>query len=203
MSTRHILSMALIAGVCLCGTIPGWAQTHSQLVTRLHLPVSHRLHFAQSGSDDGGSATTQPDDFAPTERKAFQYSLYGTLLPLPTLVFTVPGLIVGPSLGYFHAGLRGRAWTGIGLRTLAMGGVVSSFVICGWDCGPGDDGYTPAWIVFLSSSGLLVGSAIYDIATVKGTVRQRYAQRRESRWSVSPVYYAQSSAIGLRLRIGL
>ncbi|HWO58082.1 MAG TPA: hypothetical protein VNN55_10995, partial [bacterium] len=53
---------------------------------------------------------------------AFNYSLLGTVLTVATLVAAYPGFLFGPSLGYFHAGQPGRAWTGIGIRALATGG---------------------------------------------------------------------------------
>ena len=62
-----------------------------------------------------------------SERSAFQQSLYGTIIPIPTLILTVPGIWFGPSLGYFYAGRSGRAWAGMGVRTLALGCMISSF----------------------------------------------------------------------------
>lgn len=132
--------------------------------------------------------------------KAFNYSLLGTVLPVATLVAAYPGFLFGPSLGYFHAGQPGRAWTGIGIRALATGGMVSAFVICGWDCGKGDSAYDIAWVVLLASSGTFVGSAIYDIATVKGAVR-RQNERLNVAWSISPRYAANRGEVGLQLRL--
>lgn len=134
-----------------------------------------------------------------SEQKALNYSLLGTLLPLPTVILAVPGLWFGPSFGYFYADRLGRAWAGIGIRTLAIGGMISSFGICGWDCGPGESAYDAAWAVFLTSGGAFVGSAIYDIATVQGEVRRQNALINAASWRVTPSYRQRTGEIGLRL----
>jgi hypothetical protein len=162
--------------------------------------VAQASYLAQAGNDR--TFDTQPV-LPISEQQAFNRSLYGTLIPLPTLVFTLPGLIAGPSLGYFYGGKPGRAWTGIGLRTAGVGGMVSSFAICGWDCGPGDDSYDLAWAVFIASGALVVGSAVYDIATVKGAVRDRNERLLGDRWEISPRYFSRSRGIGLQVRFAL
>lgn len=134
-----------------------------------------------------------------SENRAYNYSLLGTVLPLPTLVLAVPGVWFGPSFGYFYADRPGRAWTGIGIRTLALGGMISAFGICGWDCGPGESAYSVAWAVFLTSGGVFVGSAIYDIATVRREVRKHNASLNAVTWRVTPRYESKSGMIGLRL----
>ncbi len=134
--------------------------------------------------------------------RAFRHSALGTFVPLPTLILTVPGLIVGPSLGYFHAGMPGRAWSGIGLRVLGIGGMVSSFAICGWDCGPGESAYDIAWAVFIGSGGLVVGSVIYDLAVIKRDVRRHNAGLLASRsLSVRPVYLQNLRTFGAGLQL--
>ena len=172
-------------------------------VPELSMQSSPRWHFALSLDDRrSDSATIVPRVASPglkSEQTAFNYSLFGTLLPLPTLVLAVPGLWFGPSLGYFYAGRGGRAWSGIGIRTLAVGGMISSFGICGWDCGPGESAYNAAWAVFLTSGGVFVGSAIYDIATVKGDVRRQNESLTKTSWLISPEYRPGTRVIGLRL----
>jgi hypothetical protein len=103
-------------------------------------------------------------------------------------------------MGYFYAGQGGRAWTGIGIRALATGGMISAFGICGWDCGEGDDEYTIAWAVFLASGGTFLGSAIYDIATVQRSVRERNQSLNPS-LSLTPTYSPARRAVGLRLSL--
>jgi hypothetical protein len=134
-----------------------------------------------------------------SEGAALRYSLLGTLLPVATLVFAGPGLIVGPSAGYFYAGMPGRAWTGIGIRTIGVGGIVSSFIICGWDCGPGQSGYNEAWAVFIAGAGIVTISAIYDIGTVEAAVRKRNNSLMKLGDAITPMYFEDSRAFGVRL----
>lgn len=133
---------------------------------------------------------------------AFKYSLWGTIAPLPTLVLTLPAIIVGPSLGYFYGGKPGRAWLGIGLRTAGLGGMVSSFAICGWDCGPGDSGYDIAWVVFLAGGGLTVVSAIVDIASVKRDIRERNEKlSTKTQLSAGPMYFPMTKTVGVGISL--
>lgn len=134
-----------------------------------------------------------------SEKTALSRSLTGTLVPTVTIVLAVPGLIIGPSLGYFYAGLPRRAWTGIGLRFAGIGGMVSSFAICGWDCGPGDDSYDLAWVVFISGAALTAGSAVYDIATVEGAVRRKNEALLSASMRIVPAYFADAKAVGLKV----
>lgn len=135
-----------------------------------------------------------------SENAALNYSLFGTLIPTATLVLAYPGLLIGPSMGYFYTGQGGRAWTGIGVRALATGGMISAFGICGWDCGEGDDAYNVAWAVFIASGGVFVGSAIYDIATVKRAVRERNQSLSPS-FGLAPTYSPARRELGLRLSL--
>jgi len=64
--------------------------------------------------------------------------------------------------------------------------MISSFVICGWDCGRGDAAYDIAWVVFLTSGGAFIGSAIYDIATVKGAVLRQSRSLHKTTWMALP-----------------
>lgn len=133
-----------------------------------------------------------------SEKTALRYSLLSTLIPTATLVFAYPGLLIGPSTGYFYAGEGGRAWTGIGVRLLATGGMASAFVICGWDCSEGDEAYVVAWIVFASSGAAFICSAIYDIANVQRAVRWHNESLNVS-WSVAPTYSPRERRIGMRI----
>lgn len=158
--------------------------------------------FPSSIMVDDPADSIHPDSPTPelkSENTALAYSLTGTLMPIGTIILAGPGLIVGPSLGYFYAGMPGRAWSGIGLRILGVGGMASSFIICGWDCGPGQSGYNEAWAVFLASAGIVTVSAVYDIATVKAAVRKRNDSFMKLADTVTPVYFAESRAFGVKL----
>ncbi len=163
--------------------------------------IGVRLTLLNPPSADHGFLVTS-DSVAsnlPVPAQAEKKSLLYTLLPLPTLVLTVPALIAGPSAGYFYGGLNGRAWAGIGIRTLALGGMFSAFGICGWDCGPGESAYNIAWAVFIGSGAILAGSAIYDIATVKEAVRNHNARGHQSLITIYPGYAQQLGAFTITL----
>ena len=113
------------------------------------------------------------------------------------LLFT-GGIAVGPSLGYFAIGRPRRAWTGVGLRVLgfgaAMGAIGASSNCDGAECGPG-------MVVFLAGSALMLGSVIYDIATVKDAARRQLEGARGTAVSVLPTYSISRHAAGLLVRL--
>ena len=165
------------------------------------------IGFAQGNSNHkttGDSLNSSHNDlFVPySESHAFKSSLWSTLIPLPTVVLTIPGIIVGPSTGYFYGDMKGRAWRGIAIRTVGLGGMISSFAICSWDnCGPGDDNYTTAWLVFASSAGLMVASAVYDIASIKKDIRKKNASMTHTSLSLEPTYFVRMKSAGMILRV--
>ncbi|MEW5875916.1 MAG: hypothetical protein AB1752_12145 [Candidatus Zixiibacteriota bacterium] len=164
-------------------------------------PCRLSLTFALADADTTPRAPNAVGPRLKSPGAATRYSILGTILPIPTIVLAYPGLLFGPSFGYFYAGKPGRAWTGIGIRTLATGGAISSFAICGWDCGRGDEAYNIAWAVFLVSSGVFVGSVIYDWATVGPAVRRQNAALKSAQWRIEPTYSAPTGALGLRLSL--
>lgn len=155
-----------------------------------------------------------------SEGTAFLFSLLGTLFPLAlgTAILTTSddiyysdasgsagtlliytGLYLGPSLGYFYAGKSGRGWAGFGLRNgIAMLSLVGALAICSDDC---DSGATDAGgaIIIAGFVGIL-GSAIYDLANVQKTVRERNEQQPANRVAVTPTY---SRADGPGVRVSL
>ena len=82
------------------------------------------------------------------------------------------GFVFGPMIGYQAAGLSGRGWKGVGLRSgLTLLSFVPAMAICGWDCTTGDSAYDVAWLVIATGSGLSAAHAIRDIARVKHNIR--------------------------------
>jgi len=157
-----------------------------------------------------------------SESGAFGRSLLGTLIPVGlgwammasaydnsgldentaagtvgALSFTA-GLLVGPSLGYFYAGQSGRAWRGVGLRVLGLGAAVVA-AAASWDC-YGDECDT-AGVVALLGSAVTLGSAIYDIATVRGAVRRSNDEARGVSVSVAPTYSSRRHAAGVSVQL--
>jgi hypothetical protein len=132
---------------------------------------------------------------APNPGKAGKRSLLYTLVPLPTLVLAIPALIVGPSTGYFYGGMKGRAWSGIGVRTLAFGGMIAAVGACYNYCSDGSQ--LAAGLAFFAAGGLLLGSAIYDMASVKKAVRNHNQRPHEKPFAVYPTYFPSVKAVGI------
>ena len=157
----------------------------------------------------------------PSESGALGRSLWGTIAPigvgfvlltassqggpdpdagigaLGALSFT-GGLLVGPSLGYFYAGQRGRAWRGLGLRVLGFGALIAA-TGASWDC-HGDECRAAAALAVLGSA-MTLGSAIYDIASVRGAVRRRNEAAQGVSVRVAPTYSSRRRAAGVSLQL--
>jgi hypothetical protein len=157
----------------------------------------------------------------PSESAALGRSLWGTIVPIGVglviaaaagnegpdgnagagalggLAFT-GGLLVGPSLGYFYAGERGRAWRGVGLRVLGFGALIGA-AAASWEC-YGSECET-AGAVALVGSVVTLGSAIYDIATVRGAVRRRNERAQGVSVRVAPTYSSRQRAAGVALQL--
>lgn len=157
-----------------------------------------------------------------SESVAFGRSLLGTLIPVGVgwalmasdynetgldenttagtvgLLSFTGGLLVGPALGYFYAGESGRAWTGVGLRALGFGAIIAA-AAASWDC-YGDECQTGGAVVLVASA-VTLGSAIYDIATVRGAVRRRNDEARGVSVSVAPTYSSRRHAAGVAAQL--
>ena len=108
------------------------------------------------------------------------------------------GIVVGPSLGFFSIGRPGRAWTGIGLRVLGFGAALGA-VGASWNCSRGE--CAPGQAVLLLGTALTLGSAIYDIATVKNAARRQLEATRGTAVSVLPTYSMSRHAAGMSVRV--
>jgi hypothetical protein len=104
------------------------------------------------------------------------------------------GLYFGPAVGYWYGGASGRGWKGVGIRLgtgIAAGLAIT--LICGDNNCNGsvfdDDDVrsaTAASLVALAATGVILGSAIYDLARVKSHVRKANEQKlRDSGASLS------------------
>lgn len=162
-----------------------------------------------------------------SERTAFRVSLWSTVVPVaagavmwaaqdpgvpsdplsypdrsaPSLVMA-GGFVLGPSFGYQAAGLNGRAWRGVAIRSgLTLLSFVPAFAICGWDCGKGDQKYDLAWAFIATGAGLSAASAIYDITHIKRNVRQHQAAAASTgaALSIAPMYTPGRRSVGVQL----
>ena len=118
----------------------------------------HSIIPAENRSD-----SISPDSVSPklkSEGTALAYSLVATLAPAATIYFAIPGLIIGPSAGYFYAGLSNRAWQGISFRLVGVGGMFVAYGMCGWNCGPGDSEYGMSQIIYATARVITVPTMV-------------------------------------------
>ena len=143
-----------------------------------------------------------------SEDKALWLSLGSTLLPVAAgavmiaasgddsslnMVGTLlvgSGLYFGPAVGYWYGGASGRGWKGVGIRfgTGLVAGLAITMICTGGNCDlfNDDSGSTAAGLVALAATGVILGSAIYDLAKVKSHVRKaNEAKLRDSGASLS------------------
>ncbi len=114
----------------------------------------------------------------------------------------VGGLILGPSAGYYYAGMTKRGLIGIGIRTTLLVGTAVAVELaekenCGWE---GCRNESVPTIVLIGTGTLLVAT-MADIILVQEYVKKRNRAFREGSWMVTPVYFAGQDAGGLQLQI--
>lgn len=101
------------------------------------------------------------------------------------------GLYFGPAVGYWYGGASGRAWKGVGIRlgTGIVAGLAITMICTSGNCDILDDdsgAMAGASLVALAATGVILGSAIYDLAKVKSHVRRaNEAKLRDSGASLS------------------
>lgn len=141
-----------------------------------------------------------------SEDKALWLSLGSTLLPVAAgavmiaasdddsslntvgALLASSGLYFGPAVGYWYGGASGRAWKGVGIRfgTGLVAGLAITLICTSGDCGYDGEGSAGAGLVALAATGVILGSAIYDLAKVKSHVRKaNEAKLRDSGASLS------------------
>ena len=141
-----------------------------------------------------------------SEGAAFSLSLLGTLIPMlagfamagsdsydasgetgAILIYT--GLYIGPSLGFFYAGRTGRGLASCGLRNgIGLVTLVGAFAICGPMDYCDDSEAGVAAVMLLGGAIGVLSSAIYDIATIQRTVRERNEKELARRVALVPTY---------------
>jgi hypothetical protein len=148
-------------------------------------------------------------------KTAFLLTLAGTAVPLAAVAAAaagagdfggigLAGLLVGPSLGYFYGGLLWRGLLGVGIRAIGegvilIGGLGAWFDAWGWDDVEAD---TRKWeSVVLVGAGIVLASAIWDLAAVKGAVNRRNIRARERALAFSPLINPRTKTVGLTLRL--
>ena len=148
-------------------------------------------------------------------KTAFLLTLVGTAVPLAAAAagaagsgdfagIGMAGLLVGPSLGYFYGGLLWRGLLGIGIRAIGEGIILIAGLgvwteSWGWD----DEGVdVEKWeAVALVGAGIVLASAIWDLAGIKGAINKRNLRARERALSFSPLINPRTKTVGLTLRL--
>ena len=119
---------------------------------------------------------------------------------------TTLGLLVGPAAGFWYGGVSGKVWPGLLIRTgglllAAVGAVGCELAVYdhatttgSTSCGSGANAF------IIGGALVVVGSAIYDIATVGRKVRDHNAQR--ARAMVVPLFTPSQRRVGLVVTVG-
>jgi hypothetical protein len=108
------------------------------------------------------------------------------------------GAILGPSIGNWSAGLVGRGFSGLLIRTgIAAAAVMGPFVVCPGLDECSDAAQAGALAVFVVGNAALLAHAAWDLGTLPKRARSRAASV-----SVAPTWDPVARGPGLRLRVG-
>lgn len=147
----------------------------------------------------------------PSPQTATWLSVGVTLAPLALRSFSGSGadpyggslatlaLLVGPAAGYWYGGVPGKAWPGLLIRTGGLLIASAGAVGCLGDlyvttCSSGETA------AMFGGALIVVGSAIYDIATVGKKVRDHNTQL--ARAMIVPLFSPSERTVGVRVVIG-
>lgn len=117
----------------------------------------------------------------------------------PLGFFGLAAGLVGPSLGYFYAGLTGRGLAGVGIRLAGIAVPLFLADALGWSW---DDNSAGVAVVLVAGGCAVLASTIWDLAGVKQAVRKRNDRIQKVSLSVAPVLAPKSKTVGLSLRLG-
>jgi hypothetical protein len=164
-----------------------------------------------------GQESLQPNTSAKEKspNTAFWWSLLGTVVPVAAVAAGAAGagdlgsagmvgLLFGPSLGYFYGGLVWRGLLGVGVRAIGVGVMFMAFLGEWFNAWGGDNGGANGedWgAVALVGAGIMLGSAIWDVAAVKGAVNRRNIRLQEKTFALSPFLNPRTKSVGLSIRL--
>ena len=152
-----------------------------------------------------------------SENKAFTLSLVGSLVPWALSVSTVlladdasntakvtmsvlslSTLLVGPAMGYFYAGLKHRAWSGIGIRALGVAAAVAGTAIA-----YSEETDSPGLAAALLIGGGIVAlySSVYDVVHVKKAVREQNQKVGGASLNITPIVLPKSKTLGMQVQL--
>lgn len=154
------------------------------------------------------AAGQSPEPGLKSETTALMWSLLGTVLPAGAMILAssaesnnpAPGLLflgavlVGPSLGHFYANRSGRALAGMGIRTLAMVGLVGGFAAA-WNNNSGGDELMVAGLVLWGTT------LAWDIIAAPHSARVHNAKIRRHRVAIGLGPTIEAPGVQLSIRI--
>lgn len=117
----------------------------------------------------------------------------GSNSPTPGLLL-LGGLLVGPALGHFYAGRPGRAFAGIGIRTVTLAGLLGGFA-ASWNNNAGGDQLLVAGLMLTATA------VVWDIARAphSAEVHNRTIQPGRVTVVVGPLHNAPGVRLGTRI----
>jgi hypothetical protein len=116
-------------------------------------------------------------------------------------ILILGGVVVGPSVGHFYAGNTGHGVLTIGLRSVGLaGGTLGLYLWAIAEVENVESVGALGIIIFVPSAALMLGSAVYDIATASGAARKYNEKKRLSRFSIGPTYIAAESTPGIAVK---
>ena len=162
----------------------------------------------------GQESLTQPNTSAKEKspNRAFWWSLVGTAVPLAAVAAGAAGagdlgaagmvgLLFGPSLGYFYGGLVWRGLLGVGIRAIGVGVMMIAFLGSWFESWGGDANAEDWGALALVGAGIMLGSATWDLAAVKGAVNKRNLRMRGRTFTFAPLLNPRTKTLGLTFQL--
>ncbi|OGC91795.1 MAG: hypothetical protein A2W25_03505 [candidate division Zixibacteria bacterium RBG_16_53_22] len=175
------------------------------VILRLTIGLALLLWVSPMAQDIGRDLKT-PEPKNPST--ALALSVGATIIPIATglarienddgtWLIAIPGVFVGPAVGYFYGGCTGRGMQGILTRTAigALGLIVAS------QAANGRSGMESigAGVAVIGAFSVIIGvDAIYDIAVVQKTVKEQN-RRKTLSLSLIPNFFPESDGYGLMI----
>jgi len=123
---------------------------------------------------------------------------------VPLLLIST-GIMVGPSIGYFYGGRATRGMTGLCIRA---GTAVLTAIVADAVANNQPDVFLAetfaGYAVGIAGSIVIIIESIYEIAAVRGAVREHnneFIRHQGSSVTLFPVYFAQSETVGLGINV--
>lgn len=122
--------------------------------------------------------------------------------PSTPALIVASGIVLGPAIGHWSAGLTGKGFKGFGLRTgIVVLSFAPAFGICGWDCSVADSKYDVAWAVIATGAGIGLFSAVHDLSSMKSDIRSHRDRRGHIDPQIVPGLDPATRSVGVRAQL--